>query len=127
MYDFVNVLQIIFGSRGMYETKSNAYRDLVGNLKGKKSLGRPTHRWKDNIKLGLMGIELSGVDWFNLASDRDKWRADVGMVTNIDFINFDCEKPLAFQENLWSVALVGVQIFTTGTYYPFYLSKLFYK
>jgi hypothetical protein len=38
------------------------YRIWVGNLEGKRSLGRPKHRWEDNIKMGLREICLKGVD-----------------------------------------------------------------
>jgi hypothetical protein len=47
----------------------------VGNPEGKKPLGRPSHRWVDNIKMDLGEIEWGGMDWIGLAQDRDKWRA----------------------------------------------------
>jgi hypothetical protein len=43
--------------------KGNVYRLLVGKLEGKRPLGRPRHRWIDNIKMGLSEIGLSVVDW----------------------------------------------------------------
>jgi hypothetical protein len=41
----------------------NAYRLLVGKPEGKRPLGRPRHRWIDNIKMDLLEIGLGGVDW----------------------------------------------------------------
>jgi hypothetical protein len=55
--------------------KRNAYRILVGKPEGKRPLGRPRHRWLDNIKTGLRGVRWDGVDWIDLAQDRDQWRA----------------------------------------------------
>jgi hypothetical protein len=60
----------------------NAYRILVRIPEGKRPLGRPRHRWVDNIKIDLRGIGLVGMDWFDLAQDRDKWRALVNTVMN---------------------------------------------
>jgi hypothetical protein len=47
--------------------KRNAYRILVGNPEGKIPLGRPRHKWVDNIKMDLIDIGLDGMDWINLA------------------------------------------------------------
>jgi hypothetical protein len=52
--------------------KLNAYRILVGNPEGKRPLGRPGHRWVDNIKMDLREIEWDGEDWIDLAQDRDQ-------------------------------------------------------
>jgi hypothetical protein len=51
--------------------KRNAYRLLVGNLEGKAPLGRPRHRWVDNIKMDLGKIGWVGMDQNDLAQDRD--------------------------------------------------------
>jgi hypothetical protein len=53
----------------------NAYKTLVGKPEGKRSLGRPRRTWVDNIKIELRGIGLDGMDWIDLAQDRDQWRA----------------------------------------------------
>jgi hypothetical protein len=58
----------------MGETR-NAYRILVGKPEGKKPLGRPRRRCVDNIKMDLEEIGWDGVDWIELAQDRDQWRA----------------------------------------------------
>jgi hypothetical protein len=63
--------------------RSGAYRVLVGKPEGKKSLGRSRHRWEDNIEMDFKEIEWEGVDWINLAKDRDKWQALVKMVIKI--------------------------------------------
>jgi hypothetical protein len=55
--------------------KRNAYKLLVGNPEGKRPLGRPRHRWVDNIKMDLGEIGWHGVVWIGLTQDRDKWRA----------------------------------------------------
>jgi hypothetical protein len=47
--------------------KRSVYSLLVGKPEGKRPLGRPTHRWMDNIKMELLEIELSVVDWIGLA------------------------------------------------------------
>ena len=48
------------------------YRVLVGKPEGKRPLGRPRRRWDDNIKMGLQEVECSGMDWIELAQDRDR-------------------------------------------------------
>jgi hypothetical protein len=63
--------------------KRNAYRIFVGNPEGKKPLGRPRRRWVDNIKMDLGEIGWDGMDWIDLAQDRDQWRALVNAVTNL--------------------------------------------
>jgi hypothetical protein len=63
--------------------KRNAYRILVGKPEGKRSLGRPRHRWEDNIRMELRGTGWVGMDWIDLAQDRDQWRALVYMVMNL--------------------------------------------
>jgi hypothetical protein len=66
----------------MGETK-NAYRILVGKPEGKRPLGRPRRRWVDNIKIDLRGIGGDGMDWIDLAQDRDQRRALVNTVMNL--------------------------------------------
>jgi hypothetical protein len=50
--------------------KRNVYRLLVGKPEGKRPLGRPRRRWKDNIKMDLIEIGVSVVDCIGLAQDR---------------------------------------------------------
>jgi hypothetical protein len=61
----------------------NAYRTLVGQPEGKMPLGRPRRRWVDNIKTDLRNIGWDGMDWIELAQDRDHWRALVNTVMNL--------------------------------------------
>jgi hypothetical protein len=63
--------------------KRNVYRLLVGKPEGKRPLGRQRHRWIDNIKMDLLEIGVSVVDWFGLAQGRYKWRALVNSVMNL--------------------------------------------
>jgi hypothetical protein len=63
--------------------KRNAYKILVGKPEGKRLLGRPTRRGVDNIKMDLREIRWDGMDWINLAQDRDQWRALVNTVMNL--------------------------------------------
>jgi hypothetical protein len=63
--------------------KRNVYRLVVGKPEGKRPLGRPRHRWNDNIKMGLLEIGLSFVDWIGLAQDRYRGRALVNSVMNL--------------------------------------------
>jgi hypothetical protein len=63
--------------------KRNAYRIMVENPEGKRPLGRPRRRWVDNIKMDLREIGWGGVDWIDLAQDRDQWRALVNVVMNL--------------------------------------------
>ena len=48
---------------------------LVGKPEGKRPLGRPRHKWEDNIKMDLQEVGGSCGDWIELAQDRDRWRA----------------------------------------------------
>jgi hypothetical protein len=65
----------------MWETR-NAYRILVGKPEGKRPLGRPRRRWVD-IKMDLREIGWDGMDWIDLARDRDQWKALVNTVMNL--------------------------------------------
>jgi hypothetical protein len=62
--------------------KRNAYRILVGKSEGKRPLGRRRRRWVNNIKMDLREIGWDGMDWIDLAQDRDQWRALVNTVMN---------------------------------------------
>jgi hypothetical protein len=63
--------------------KMNAYRILMGKLEGKRPLGRPRRRWVDNINMDLREIGPKGMDWNDLAHDRDQWRALVNTIMNL--------------------------------------------
>jgi hypothetical protein len=55
---------------------------LVGKPGGKRPLGRPRSRWVDSIKMDLREIGWDGMDWIDVAEDRDHWRALVNTVMN---------------------------------------------
>jgi hypothetical protein len=63
--------------------RRNACRILVGKPEGKRPLGRPSHRWVNNIKMHLREIGWHDVDVIDLAQDRDQWRALLSMVMNL--------------------------------------------
>jgi hypothetical protein len=56
---------------------------LVGKPKGRRSLGRPRHRWLDNIRMDLVEVGWGDVDWIGLAQDRDRQRALVNSLLNL--------------------------------------------
>jgi hypothetical protein len=63
--------------------KRNAYRLLVGKPEEKRQLGGPRRRWVDNIKMDLGEVGWGDVDWIGLAQDRNRWRALVNSVMNL--------------------------------------------
>jgi hypothetical protein len=63
--------------------RRSVYRVLVGKPGGKRPLVRPRHRWDDNIKMDLQTVGNEGIDWIELAQDRDSWRALVNVVMNL--------------------------------------------
>jgi hypothetical protein len=50
---------------------------------GRRPLGRPRHRWENNIKMNLQEVGCGGMDWIKLAHNRDMWRALVNAVMNL--------------------------------------------
>jgi hypothetical protein len=63
--------------------KRNVYRLLVGKPEGWRPLGRPRRRWLNNIRMDLVEVGWGKVDWIGLAEDRDRWRALVNSVLNL--------------------------------------------
>jgi hypothetical protein len=63
--------------------KKNSYRIFVRKPEGKRPLGRPRHRWVNNIKMDLREVGWDVVDWIDMAQDRDQWRALVSTVLNL--------------------------------------------
>jgi hypothetical protein len=60
-----------------------ANRILVGKPEEKTPLKRPRRRWVDNIKMDLREIGWNGMDWMELAQDRDQWKVLVNTVMNL--------------------------------------------
>jgi len=60
----------------------DVHKVLVGKPEGKRELGRRRNRWEDNIKMDLQKVGCGGVDWMELAQDRDRWWALVNAVMN---------------------------------------------
>jgi hypothetical protein len=92
LYSYPSIIRVIksrkvrwAGHVAQVGEKRNAYRILVGKPEGKRPLGRPRHRWVDNIKIDLKrdGMGWYGLDWVDLAQDRDQWRALVNTVMNL--------------------------------------------
>jgi hypothetical protein len=74
------------------------YRLLAGKPEGKRPLGRPRHKWIDIIKVDLLEIGLSVVDWIGLTQDRYSWRA---LVINEPSGSIKCWETTQWLHNLW--------------------------
>jgi hypothetical protein len=61
--------------------KSN--RIMVGKPERNRPLGRPRRKWEDNIRMNLREIGWGGMDWIDLAQDKDQWRALVNTVMKL--------------------------------------------
>jgi hypothetical protein len=61
----------------------NTYNILIGKPDGKIPHGRPTCRWEANIRTNLREIVWEGVDWMELAQDRDQWWTLVNTIMNL--------------------------------------------
>jgi hypothetical protein len=69
------------GASSTYGERKGLYKVLVG--KSERPPERPWLRWEDNIKMGLQEVGCGGMDWIELAQDRDRWRAFVYTVMNL--------------------------------------------
>jgi hypothetical protein len=90
LYSSPNIVRVIKSRRMRWaghvarmEKGRVAYRVLVGRPEGKRPLGRPRHRWEDNIKMDLREIGFDGTNWTRLAQDRVRWRVFVNTVMNL--------------------------------------------
>ena len=64
------------------EEGRSAFKILTGKPTGKRPLGRPRRRWKDNIRMNLQEICINAGNWVDSAQDRDYWRALVNATLN---------------------------------------------
>ena len=71
------------GACSTYGERRDVYRAMVGMPGGKRPLGRPRRRLEDNIKMDLQEVECGGMDWIDLAQDRDRLRALVIVVLKL--------------------------------------------
>jgi hypothetical protein len=71
------------GHIALVEENKNVYRILVGKTERKRPLGSPRRRWEYNMKADLRGMGLDGMDWIDLAQDRDQWRVRMNAVMNL--------------------------------------------
>ena len=90
LYSSPNIVRVIKSRRIRWAghvahmgEERGVYRVLVGKLEGKRPLGRPRHRWVDNIRLDLQEVGCGYMDCIGLAQDRDRWRTLVSAVMNL--------------------------------------------
>jgi hypothetical protein len=85
-----NIVQVIKSRRMRWVRHVVRMQEVIGvdrvlleKPEGKRPLGRPRHRWEDNIRMDLQEVGCGGMDWIGLAQDRDRWRALVNAVKNL--------------------------------------------
>jgi len=93
MYCSPNIVRVIKPRRMRWAVhvthmgeRRGVYRVLAGKPEGKRPLGRPRHRWEDNNnnnKMDLQEVGCGGMDWIELAQDKDRWRALVNAVMKL--------------------------------------------
>ena len=71
------------GSYGAYGGGERCAQGSGGEAGEKETIGRPRHRWKDNIKMDLQEVGGGCENWMELAQDRNRWRALVSTVMNL--------------------------------------------
>jgi len=71
------------GACSAYGGTGEAYTGFGGKPEGERPLGRPRRRWEDNIKMDLQEVERGGMDWIDVAQDRERWRALANAVMNL--------------------------------------------
>ena len=70
------------GSEG-FTMRNFIVKILTATPTGKRPLGKPRHRWEDNIKMDLKEIYINTRDWVDSAKDRDYWRALLNVALNL--------------------------------------------
>jgi len=90
LYCSPNIVRVIKKSRMRWAghvarvgESRGVYRVSVEKPERKRPLGRPRRKWDDNIKMDLKDVGCGGMDWIEVAQDRDRWRALVNAVMNL--------------------------------------------
>jgi len=90
LYSSLNIVRVIKSRRMRWAghvahmgEERGVYRVLVGKPEEKRPMGRPRHRWVDNIRMDLQEVGCGYMDWIGLAQDRDSWGMLVGAVMNL--------------------------------------------
>jgi len=90
LYSSPNMVQVIKSRRMRWAghmvhmgEEREVYRVLLRKPEGRRPLGRPRHRWVDNIRMDLQEVWCWYMDWIGLAQDRDRWWTLVSAVMNL--------------------------------------------
>ena len=90
LYSLPNIVRVIKSRRlrwaghvARMEERRGVDRVLVRKPEGKRPLGRSRQSWNYNIKMHLQEVGCGGLDWIDVAQDRDRWRAVVNAVMNL--------------------------------------------
>jgi len=90
LYSSPNIVRVIKSRRVRWAghvacmgEERGVYKILLGKLEGRRPLGRPRHRWMDNIRMDLQEVGCGYMDWIGLTQDRDRWQTLVSVVMNL--------------------------------------------
>jgi hypothetical protein len=86
LYSSPNIIRVIKSRRlrwAGHVARMGEERGAYRNLVGRRPLGRPRRRWEDNIKMDIREVGCGGMNWIELAQDKDRWRALVNAVMNL--------------------------------------------
>jgi hypothetical protein len=90
LYSFPNIIRQMKSRRMRWVghvacmgEERNVYKVLMGKPEGRRSLGRPRHRWEDGIRMDLREIGWKGAEWVKLAHDGGQWRTVVNALMNL--------------------------------------------
>ena len=81
----IKLRMIWVGRVALRGERRGVYRVLVAKPEGKRLLWRLRRRWEDNIEMDLQEVGCGGMNWIELAQDRDRWRTTVNAVMNLRF------------------------------------------